>query len=239
LKCVIIAAGMGSRLANHNTHKALIRVGGTALIERAVQTALAAGCSDFTVVVGYRGEEVKEFLIQVEKRHSCTISTVTNPQWKKENGLSVLSARKTVNGKFILLMSDHIFDYRILKELAHFPLPDDELVLAVDTRIDNHPNVDMDDVTKVASRNGLIRDIGKNIPEYNAFDTGIFFSSPHLFTALEASMESGDFTLSGGVRVMIKENKARVMEVGNKLWIDVDDNRALERAEAIIPLMCQ
>lgn len=235
MKCVIIAAGKGSRLANHRTHKALIQVGGIALIERAIQTAQAAGCSDFIVVVGYRAGLLKEFLFQVEERRSCSISTITNPDWQRENGLSVLSAREAVNEKFILLMSDHIFDYRILRDLIQFPVSNDELVLAVDTRIDNHPNVDYQDVTKVAMRNGFIRDIGKTISDYNAFDTGIFLSTPYLFSALEISMRSEDYTLSGGIRAMVKKNRARIMEINDKLWIDVDDDRVLKRAEEIIP----
>ncbi|MCK4836412.1 MAG: NTP transferase domain-containing protein [Candidatus Aminicenantes bacterium] len=234
MKCVIIAAGKGSRLAHLNTSKPLISVGGIALIERAIRTAHATGCEDFLVVVGYQAEKVNQFLQQVEKRQKCSISTVYNPLWQRENGMSVLSAREAVKGKFFLLMSDHIFDHRILLDLNQFSLEGDELVLAVDTRVKNHPNVDYEDVTKVCIQSGFIIDIGKTISEYNAFDTGIFLVTPSLFRALEQSMKTGDYRLSGGIKVMSQNKKAKVMEIGEKVWIDVDDDRALQRAEEMV-----
>ena len=234
MKCVIIAAGKGSRLAHQNTSKPLIPVGGVALIERVIQTAQAAGCDDFSVVVGYKAEKVNQFLQQVKKREKCSISTIYNPLWQKENGMSVLAARQAVKGKFFLLMSDHIFDRRILQNLDQFPLEADELVLAVDTRVTNHPNVDYEDVTKVYIQSGFITNIGKTILDYNAFDTGIFLSTPSLFRALEISMKTGDYTLSGGIRVMMKNKKARTMDIRDRLWIDVDDDQALQKAEEMI-----
>jgi choline kinase len=91
--------------------------------------------------------------------------------------------------------------------------------------------VDLDDVTKVRVDAGAIRDIGKGLGRYNAFDTGMFLCTPALFAALEESFRRGDHSLSGGIRTLAARGKARAFDVGDGLWIDVDDDAAYERAE--------
>jgi choline kinase len=81
-----------------------------------------------------------------------------------------------------------------------------------------------------------IRDIGKSIPEYNAFDTGIFLCSPALFDALEESITAGDASLSGGIRKMARKQKARVFDIGNRYWIDIDDDAAFSKAQKLFEL---
>jgi 1L-myo-inositol 1-phosphate cytidylyltransferase len=82
----------------------------------------------------------------------------------------------------------------------------------------------------------MISVIGKKIGTYNAFDTGVFLCTPGIFHALEESQKRGDFSLSGGIRVLIESRKARVMDIGDAFWIDVDDEKAIERAESLLAL---
>nr|NIQ03064.1 hypothetical protein [Nitrospinaceae bacterium]NIR56957.1 hypothetical protein [Nitrospinaceae bacterium]NIS87413.1 hypothetical protein [Nitrospinaceae bacterium]NIT84265.1 hypothetical protein [Nitrospinaceae bacterium]NIU46453.1 hypothetical protein [Nitrospinaceae bacterium] len=67
---------------------------------------------------------------------------------------------------------------------------------------------------------------------YNGFDTGIFLCTPGLFSALErAGRDGGDASLSGGVRLLAREGRARVFPVTGHFWIDIDDPVAFEQAE--------
>ena len=61
-KCLVIAAGRGSRLASGDLPKPLFPLLGLPLIERAILTARKAGLEDFYVVTGHKGEEVRDFL---------------------------------------------------------------------------------------------------------------------------------------------------------------------------------
>jgi choline kinase len=128
-------------------------------------------------------------------------------------------------------MSDHLFEERVLARLLAEPIAGDEVILAVDTRISDHPTVDLEDVTRVRVESGAIRDIGKGLADYNAFDTGMFLCTPALFGALEESFRRGDRSLSGGIRALAARGKARAFDVGDGLWIDVDDDAAYRRAE--------
>jgi len=230
LRGLIIAAGRGKRLSHIADLKPLVMVGNTPLLERILLSADKAGIDDFVVVTGYRSTEMKDFLEKLSEKRNFKIDVVYNDEWERENGLSVLKAKEHFRGEFVLLMSDHIFDASIIERISEFPLNEDEIVLAVDCRIEKNSLIDLEDVTKINKKNGLILDIGKSLKEYNAFDTGIFRCSPAVFSALEKSIEGGDSTLSGGIRALAKERKARVMDIGDSFWIDVDDDIALQKA---------
>jgi len=233
--CLIIAAGKGSRLVDHGEPKPLVDLGGAALIERVMCTVAAAGIRRFCVVTGYLGDEIERFVPASPLLNGLDTHFVRNAEWERANGISVACAAPHVGSRFVLLMSDHLFDGTILTRLLAEPIADDEVILAVDSRIVNHPTADLDDVTKVRVEKGVIRDIGKALTDYNAFDTGIFLATPALFGALAESSRTGDDSLSGGMRVLAARGKARVFDIGDGLWIDVDDSPAYARAEALFP----
>jgi NDP-sugar pyrophosphorylase family protein len=52
MKCLIIAAGKGSRLRQQGDSKPLIPILGLPLIERVIRSAIEAGADDFYVVTG-------------------------------------------------------------------------------------------------------------------------------------------------------------------------------------------
>ncbi len=188
MKCLIIAAGEGSRLSTRGDSKPLIPILELPLIERVILTARKAGLSDFYVVTGYNGEKLRNHLNKFGQEKNLKITHLINDDWEKENGLSVLKAKGEIEENFILLMSDHIFDGTILSELLREKNLDGEVVLAVDSSLNNE-NVDIDDVTKVLTDDDhKIINIGKNIKNYNAYDTGIFLCSPAIFKALEESL---------------------------------------------------
>jgi len=230
LKCLIIAAGRGKRLSGRAESKPLLEVGGRPLIEWVIDAGRRAGFREFLVVTGYAREKVEGYLRALAPEWGISVSFVRNDEWEKENGLSVFKARNEISDRFILSMSDHIFDPEILKDLAGQPVRADETILAVDSGVRDNAYVDLEDVTKVRIEEGRIAAIGKRIKDYNAFDTGLFLGTPALFNALEESQLKGDFTLSGGIRVLAAKGKARVMDIGGRFWIDVDDEKAVKRA---------
>jgi len=128
-------------------------------------------------------------------------------------------------------MCDHLFDPTILRDLLHQPLGDDEVLLAVDRRLNNRL-VEADDVTRVdVDDDGRIRRIGKGLAQYNAYDTGVFLASRSLFAAIREDAEAGGGGISGGMQRLADRGRARVFDIGDRFWIDVDDALAFEQAE--------
>jgi choline kinase len=236
MKCLIIAAGRGSRLANKGDSKPLLPLEGIPLIERVILSVMTAGVTDFYVITGYHGDKIRERLSSFRQTHPVTIEFIHNDQWEKQNGISVYCARQTLHEPFFLLMSDHLFDPVIIKELKAEGVGEGEVKLAVDRRVIDNPLVDLDDVTRVWVEENRILEIGKGLPRYNAFDTGIFLCSRALFTALAESIAGGDASLSGGIRKMASRQKARIFDIGDRPWIDIDDEIALDKAQKLVAL---
>jgi CDP-L-myo-inositol myo-inositolphosphotransferase len=230
VKCLIIAAGQGTRLKAKGEIKSLVPLLGVPIIERVIRSAVKGGADDFYVVTGYQGEKVANFLKQLSKRLNVAVTLIQNDDWQKENGFSVLKARDFITEPFLLLMSDHVFDPAIIQSLQKQPLNDGEVLLAVDINI-NNPLVDMEDVTRVRIENGHILNIGKTIDDFNGFDTGLFLCTPAIFEALERACKiHNDTTLSAAIRVLAEDKRAKSVQTKG-FWIDVDDENAYLKAE--------
>jgi choline kinase len=159
------------------------------------------------------------------------VTFISNFDLSKENGYSAWLAKDRFRETFVLLMADHLFDQGILRDLMAERLSPGEIILAVDFRLRGNRLVRLDDVTKVAVKNGRIIAIGKTIASYNGFDTGIFLCTPALFEALEDSQRTGDTSLSGGIRVLAGRGQARAMDIGARDWIDIDDEEDMRQAQ--------
>jgi len=230
VKCLIIAAGQGTRLRAKGEVKPLLPLLGVPLIERVIRSAMEGGADEFYVVTGYQGEKVANFLEQLAERLNITVTTFQNNDWHKENGSSVLKARDAITEPFLLLMADHLFDPAIIRSLQGQPLNEGEVLLAVDTDI-NNPLVDMEDVTRVRIKNGHILNIGKTIDDFNGFDTGLFLCTPAIFEALERSYNiHNDTTLSAAIRILADKQRAKSVRACG-FWLDVDDEKAFQKAE--------
>ncbi len=235
MRCLILAAGRGTRLSEEGVPKPLLSLLGLPLIERTILTAQRAGLRDFVVVTGYAGERVQEFLSDLGLRRDLNITVIQNDEWEcKGNGVSVLKAEGFFDEKFILLMADHVFEEATLVDLMKEALADTEILLAADFNISKNQLIDADDVTKVSVKNGAISDIGKNIQGYNAFDTGMFLCSPAIFDAIQESSRSGDTSLSGGVKVLSREGKAKVFNIEDRYWMDIDTPTDLKKAAKLL-----
>lgn len=233
MKCLIVAAGQGTRLREKLELKPLIQLRGMALIEHVIVRARAAGIDEFVIVSGYRGEELRTALDEISARHDVPITHVENDEWARANGVSVHKAKAHLAAPFILTMCDHLVDAEILRGLMQAPLEADGVILAVDFNIVDPLN-DPDDVTRVRTEDGRIRAIGKLMPEFDCFDTGVFLCSPAMFAALEESQALGDDSISGAMNVLAHRDRALVFDVQDKSWIDVDDLVAYEKAERLL-----
>lgn len=236
MKCVIIAAGQGTRLRPMAASKPLAEVHGAPLLEHILRSAKAGGATGFVVVTGYEGERVEAALPALAERAGVAVEAVRNSEWHRPNGLSVLAAAAHLPGEFILLMSDHLFDPAILAATLAGRRAEAALTLAADYAIDN-PLLDLDDATKIeADGEGRIVRIAKTLPRYNAIDTGIFVASPPLLEAIGASVAAGGSgSLSEGVARLAEAGRAFAFDIGGRWWLDVDDEIAFRRAEAELP----
>ncbi len=222
-------AGTGSRLRGSTDQiaKPLIPIAGRPLISYAIDSFDKIGVKAVHAVVGPNGEELAAAVAPLLPAH-MRFHPISNPNWRKQNGVSLLTAAGKVNAPFFLVMGDHLFQSSILNKLV-VQADLSRLNLAVDQKIG--AIFDLDDAMKVRTQDGLIAAIGKQLEDYNAIDTGIFLCPNVLFDYLHRALNEGDCSLADGVRLMAEDRKALAIDIGDAWWQDVDTPEMLARAE--------
>ena len=229
---VILAAGLGSRLdLQAGVAKPLVEVDGITLAERVILALRAGGgVGRFIVTVGHKADVVGAHFEMIGRHHDVEIKTVAAANWHLGNGASMLAAKgHTGRGAFYLSMSDHLFDPAIAKALAEKAPGRGEMCLAVDR--DKAGIFDLDDVTRVRSKDGKIEAIEKDLATWDVADTGVMLCTKGLFEGLERAAVEGKHGLSDGLRQLASHGKAKIVDVTGHYWIDVDTPDAHREAE--------
>lgn len=237
MDAMILAAGLGSRLAELGQPKPLVEVAGRTLISWSVAQASRAGIGRFVVVTGYCGAEVEQHLERVAHQLDVTIEPVRLDDWSRPNGHSVLAGAARMSGSYLLMMADHLFSAGLLaRVLQSGPLSSGAL-LAIDRNVAG-PRIDPDDATFVTlDQAQRITAIGKHIAPRDAVDCGAFIATPDLAGAIEAAIADGATgTLSDGMQRLAVLGLAGTLDVTGEWWIDVDDPAMHALAEAEAPL---
>ncbi|HEU4681898.1 MAG TPA: phosphocholine cytidylyltransferase family protein, partial [Gemmatimonadales bacterium] len=155
MQAVILAAGMGSRLkaVTGGKAKALLEVGGRALILHQLEALADHGVGPVLVIVGYQAEEVKAAI-------GDRAETIVNERFDQTNSLfSLWLARHWIKGPFVLLNCDLFFDPGILDHVLDEP----GNVLAYDSTSSRGR-----EQTKVAIKQRRVVDVGKDLPPSSA-----------------------------------------------------------------------
>jgi 1L-myo-inositol 1-phosphate cytidylyltransferase len=235
MKCLILAAGLGTRLREASDSKPLTPLAGKPLIEHVIERAASAGVTGFVVVTGHQADKVEAFLTALRERSGLAIEWVRADDWHCANGYSVVAGSAAIDGNFLLLMSDHLFDPAIVRRLIESAPADAAVTLVVDRDLSG-PYLDIDDATKVElAEDGRILRIGKTLERFDAIDTGIFLATPALAEAIRADIAGGGGgSLSEGMQRLADAGHAATVDIGSARWVDTDDLRMLALAERFV-----
>lgn len=226
----MLAAGEGSRLRPVAPSKPLCVVGDRPLIEHAIANLAAAGMLRVIMVLGYGADAIEAHLRA--RSWPLAVETVRVVDHRKPNGVSVLAAEQALAGEDALLaMCDHIAEPALYRRLAEAGASGGAR-LGIDRDIGSDL-VDLEDVTCVRTEGERIVAIGKGLADYDCFDTGIFAIGPALLAALG---QLTDPSLTEGMRRLAADGRASISDCTGLRWIDVDDEAALAKAEALLPI---
>src|SRR5215217_383239 len=216
MEAVIIAAGEGNRMSPLFSPKPLTPLLGLGLIERILFVAKLAGVNDFKIVVGYKAAVIKQ-AIGDGRKYGVRIKYIENPEWEKGNGVSVFKAKNHVNGKFLLLMSDHLFDAQVVERLITADVQPDHCVLCVDKNVSQNQS-NLEDPTRVYCEDNYVKQIDKSLKDFNAIDTGLFLCTTAIFDALEQSIKNEQYSLSAGIQILAKQEKLVPLDITGSFW---------------------
>lgn len=228
MNLVILAAGKNTRL-DTGIPKSLVTLNGETLMARHIRIFKSCGVKKFCIVSGYGAEKLQTALPQLIKTHDADITILHNERFDLENGFSVFRAKEWVeeNGMedFFLTMGDHVFDPNFVKEfIDKSSALDATLQLAVDMPGESNKHIDIDDVTKVqVDDDDFIDSIGKMIPKFNRYDTGLFRLKSKVFEVFQQSFDRQEYTISESVSKLMADKEAKSVLVEGYTWNDVDN----------------
>ncbi len=128
MQALMLAAGMGKRLGKYtnNNTKCMLEVAGKRLVDRAVEAVKFAGIKKFVIVVGYKAENLINYLNwKYKDDRDIEFIFINNSVYDKTNNIySLYLARDYfVKDDTILLESDLIFDKEIIKKVMEDEYP--------------------------------------------------------------------------------------------------------------------
>lgn len=147
----------------------LRRVGGIALLDRAVRVLREAGVRRVVVVAGYRSEDVTA---AVKDRH-LPVEVVVNDDWEQGTSTSVVAGLRLVEDtRCLVVMGDHVFEADDVGRLMAAP---GRNVLAVDRDLRRQVGgLGGVPPTRVrTTTDGRILELAVDLEDYDAVDAGL------------------------------------------------------------------
>jgi choline kinase len=158
MKCVILAAGISSRLypLTLSTPKCLLKVGEYTILERTIRNVLLHKIRRFVIVTGFQAEMIMDFVRIAFP--SLDVEFIPNPRFRDtNNAYSLALANQTLAGEEMLLLDgDIVFHHRILSDLLSAPY---ENCLAVRRTTDS----DQEEVQVAVDDEWRILQVGKGV----------------------------------------------------------------------------
>jgi CDP-L-myo-inositol myo-inositolphosphotransferase len=213
---IVLAAGRSQRLSEvtRNGSKALIRLGGMTLVERAVRGLLAGGLEEVLVVVGHHAGPVAAIVNSVAPGQ---VRAVLAEGWEAGNGASLAAAEPFVADEdlFVLVTADHVFGEGALDALLGTGGP---AVL-----VDEAPGADAWGAgTRVRVVDGSAVAFGKQLPD-PSIDCGAFVLPRRIFEYQRIAADTGDASLAAAVTALAAAEPLQATPLApGTWWHDVD-----------------
>lgn len=226
---VVLAAGRSERLqaVTGGGSKALVRLGGLALVERSIRTLVAAGIDRIVVVVGYHAGPVAAV---AQRAAPGRVQTVIAEDWEAGNGASLAAAERALEDEasFLLVTADHVFSDGALQGIQDAG----ESAILVDQHA---PSDVLAEATRVdVDEDGSVRKLSKEVRSRVA-DCGVFLLGPAVFRASLRAISQGDASLAGALTRLATDQGLRAVPLERGAWWhDVDTPEDLAHAKRLL-----
>ena len=217
MKAVVLCAGFGNRMGGRI--KPLLKVGGREILFRTLTYLTQNGVNEFVIVVNPNNRrEIEEFL----RANRFDFKIVENRHPEKGNGYTFYLAKDYVDERFVLVMGDHVYEESFVKKAVS----GDGLIC------DEKPlYIDIDEATKVLTKNGRIERIGKDLREWCCIDTGFFVLTKDVFKHAEKLVKEKDVV---SLSEIMEKARIPVTKISNHFWMDIDTEEELRLANKLI-----
>jgi choline kinase len=244
MHAIILAAGHGSRLAEHmppGQPKCLLQFGGCSLLARHLGLLYRFGVRQADLVIGYQADRIIDHVAQLQLRPDVAFHF--NPRYEQGSVISLWAASETLtSGADILLMdADVLYHPDILSRLIHSAQQNCFLL--------DRDFIAGDEPVKIAVRNGLMVEFRKQLEprlryDYTGESVGFFRLGPACAGRMAAECARydaeglADAPHEEALRNVLLEDPSSFAfeDVTGLPWIEIDFPDDLKRAqEEILP----
>ena len=242
MQALILAAGMGKRLKRLTLDdtKCMIKVNGVRLIERALSQLAQFHLSRTILVIGYKGERLREFV--GDSWDGMKIDYVVNPIYDKTNNIYslALAADEMSKDDTILLESDLIFEDAILEKAIKDPHPNVACVDAFQSWMDGTcVTIDEHNLIKrfVPKKDFVYEDIPSYYKTVNIYKFSKDFAKNEYVPFLRAYAQALGLNeyYEQVLRVVTLLDKPLMyaLPLNGEKWYEIDDIQDLDIAESM------
>ena len=236
---VILAAGMGTRLRESHTGmpKGFLRLGEEPIVAESIARLRKAGINNILIVTGHLAEFYEELAAK-----DPAINTVHNPQYAESGSMySLWCARERIDGPFLLLESDLIYEQRALDVLLSGPA--EAVLLSGPTNAGDEVYVETEGDEPNTRLYAMSKDADALGAEPSGELVGISRISPELFRCMidyaEMEFHQGNLRVDYETDALVHAGRQLPVScpvVADLLWGEIDDASHLERVrERIYP----
>lgn len=242
MQAIILAAGMGKRLGEYtqNNTKCMLEVNGVRLIDRALEILHGLGVSRVVLVVGYKGQNVKDYVGNDYK--GTPIEYVDNPVYDKTNNIYSLYLAKDymLAEDTLLLESDLIYEPTVVQKLLDDPCPNIALVDKYESWMDGTV-VTIDEEKRITRFIDKERFKFEEIKDYyktvNIYKFSCEFSSKYYvpFLAAYSTALGNNEYYEQVLRVILHLHNAplKALPLNGEVWYEIDDVQDLDIAQGM------
>ena len=246
MHAIILAAGRGSRLAEHNDEglpKCLIEFGGRSLLARHLDLLYRFGVRAVDLVVGYEARHIIDHVATLDSRPD--VAWHFNPRYELGSVLSLLAARETLEsgGDVLLMDADVLYHPSILQRLIESPV---ENCFLLDRDFEHG-----DEPVKIALHDGRMVDFRKRLPdglEHDGVGESVGFFRFGARASACIAEECARFEAEGLGDAPHEEALRNVLlscplafgfeDVSGLPWVEIDFPEDVERAQGeILPMI--
>jgi bifunctional UDP-N-acetylglucosamine pyrophosphorylase/glucosamine-1-phosphate N-acetyltransferase len=226
-KVVVSAAGQGTRMLELTKDKSkhLIEVQSRPFLAYVLDNILAAGYKEIILVVGHKGELIKNFLCQykecLKEKDGCKIEIVSQyeilgPKEKEYGTACPIKCVKDLikNENFISLAGDNFYSVDDLKAMNI----DDNYNYVAGLRHEHPENFGV-----LIEENGFLKEIIEKPKTFagNLINISFYKFTPEIFEKVFQIGKSprGEYEITDAISLLAKEKKVKVKKINN-FWMD-------------------
>jgi len=235
---------MGRRLGKYtqDNTKCMVEVNGVKLIDRLLRQLSKVDLSRVIIVVGYKGDNLKQYITSHYANSKLNIEFYDNPIYDKTNNIySLWLVRKQMEeDETLLIESDLIFSDRMIPMIVNDKRPNIALVAKYETWMDG-TMVCLDDdnhITNFVSKKAFrYEDVDKYYKTVNIYKFSQNFTQniyvPFLDAYCKALGNNEYYEQVLRVVTMLDKSNLEALEIGSEKWYEIDDVQDLDIAETI------